>query len=436
MKKNKLFLGLMVSLTTIFGIVGCGTDNISSISSTSSSISSSVESSETGFVDYASSFKYDETSNRVKEIVTVHTYVDGDTTHFNSKVDQKTGILKARYLGIDTPESTGKIQPWGKKASNFTKNKLMNAAEIMIESNDDMWNLDSTSTRYLIWVWYRPTAGADWRLLNLEIMQEGLAAAKNINSTCYSEVMNKAYTQAVTNKLYYYSDDKDPDFPYGSAEVVTLKELRTNIADYNGKKVNFEGLVTRVAGQTAYVESYDAETDFTYGLPVYMGFTSFPIIEKGNILTFVGIVQLYETAGTYQLSGITYIATKPDYKDNIKLISTGNEVIPTEIDGEELNTNGNLLQGTNVTMKNLTVNSIYTTQNGGNNDDAMTLTCVDANKNQVTVRTSILYKDNGDLVTEADLLNKNITISSGIVDMYNDSYQVHLFTYNDLIINE
>ena len=65
MKKNKLFLGLMVSLTTIFGIVGCGTDNISSISSTSSSISSSVESSETGFVDYASSFKYDETSNRV-----------------------------------------------------------------------------------------------------------------------------------------------------------------------------------------------------------------------------------------------------------------------------------------------------------------------------------------------------------------------------------
>lgn len=435
--KKSFLLGLTLSISTLFGLVGCGIENTSSsLSSNSSEVSSSIESSEQGFIDYTSEFKYDETSNRVKEIVTVENYVDGDTTHFKSNVG-KNGVLKARYLGVDTPESTGKIQPWGKKASNFTRSKLESAAQIMIESNDDKWNVDSTAERYLVWVWYRPSTNEDWRLLNLEIMQNGFAAAKNIGSTCYAEIMNKAYSQALTSKLHYYSDEKDPDFPYGDAQNIDLCELRTNIADYNGAKVRVEGLVTRIAGQTAYIESYDLETERSYGLPVYMGYTSYPIIEKGNILSFVGIVQLYETAGTYQLSGLTYISTKPDYKDNIKLISTGNAVVPTEITAEDLTTNGNLLQATNVSIKNLTVNSIYTTDNGGNNDDAMTLTCSDAEGKSVTLRTSVLYKEDGvTLVTESDLLNKNISISTGIVDMYKEAYQIHVFSYSDIIINE
>lgn len=436
---NKRILRILIALASILTISGCATINNSSstseITSSLISVASEETSSEQVFVDYASQFKYDETSNRAREVVTLRTHVDGDTSHFNSTVDS-TGILKARYLAIDTPESTGKVQPWGKAASRFTKEALTNAYQIMIESNDDKWNLDSTASRYLVWVWYRPTEGADWKLLNLEIMQNGLAAAKNIGSTCYSEIMNKAYSQAVAFKLKYYSDEKDPEYPYGNAISIDLRELRTNIEEYKDQKISVDGLVTRIAGQTAYIESYDAETDRTYGLPVYMGYTAFPIIEKGNILTFVGIVQLYETAGTYQLSGLTYIATKPDYKDNIKLISTGNAVVPTEITGSELNSDGELLQATNVTISNLRVNEVYTTDNGGNNDDAMTLTCSDSKGVTTTIRTSVLYDKEGNLITEADVLNKTISITSGIVDKYNGSYQIHLFSYDDLVINE
>ena len=165
MKKNRLFLAALLSLTAL---VSCGGGNNTSVTpSENTSISEELQ-----FIDYASQFKYDENSTRVKEIVTVKNFVDGDTVHFNS-ANGKNGVLKARFLGVDTPESTGKVQNWGKTASNFTKNSLKDAAEIMIESDSDKWEVDSTGERHLVWVWYRPTAGADWKLLNLAITQEG-----------------------------------------------------------------------------------------------------------------------------------------------------------------------------------------------------------------------------------------------------------------------
>ena len=76
-------------------------------------------------VDYAGSIKLDMDTSTAKAEVTVKSYVDGDTTHFNCdpKVNPE-GVLKIRYLAVNTPESTGKIEEWGKKASNFTKGKL------------------------------------------------------------------------------------------------------------------------------------------------------------------------------------------------------------------------------------------------------------------------------------------------------------------------
>ena len=56
------------------------------------------------------------------EQVTLKTPIDGDTAHFY--LQDKSTAIKARFFGIDTPESTGKIQPYGKGASNFTTEKL------------------------------------------------------------------------------------------------------------------------------------------------------------------------------------------------------------------------------------------------------------------------------------------------------------------------
>ena len=58
-------------------------------------------------VDYVSELKLDMSSPTLKQEATVKAYVDGDTTHFYvpSSVSS-TGVLKARYLAINTPEST------------------------------------------------------------------------------------------------------------------------------------------------------------------------------------------------------------------------------------------------------------------------------------------------------------------------------------------
>ena len=66
-------------------------------------------------VDYVATLKFNPNSGRAYTETTVKTFVDGDTTHFNVPSSIVSGgVLKARYLGINTPESTGQIEPWGK----------------------------------------------------------------------------------------------------------------------------------------------------------------------------------------------------------------------------------------------------------------------------------------------------------------------------------
>ena len=55
-------------------------------------------------------------------------------------------------------------------------------------------------------------------------------------------IKKTAIAQAKTEKLYVFSGEKDPTFPYGEAQEVTLRELRTNISEYVGAKVVFEGV--------------------------------------------------------------------------------------------------------------------------------------------------------------------------------------------------
>lgn len=52
---------------------------------------------------------------RVKEVV------DGDTVRV---ILEKGGEEKVRLIGVDTPESTGEVEPFGREASEFTREKL------------------------------------------------------------------------------------------------------------------------------------------------------------------------------------------------------------------------------------------------------------------------------------------------------------------------
>ncbi|MBQ6672510.1 MAG: thermonuclease family protein, partial [Spirochaetales bacterium] len=246
--------------------------------------------------DFASEVKLNMRSETAKQKVTVHAFVDGDTTHFNVPVSiSENGILKARYLAVNTPESTGKIEEWGKKASAFTREKLSHASSIIIESEDANWNPDSTGGRFLVWVWYRNSEDEEYRNLNIEILQNGLAIASSTANNRYGQTAMAALNYAKDQKLNVYSGEKDPDFYYGDAVELTLKELRVNIKEYDGIKVAYEGVITMNDGGSVYMEDYDPETGLYYGISVFYGYNlpgkGLAILSVGNRARIVGTVQ-------------------------------------------------------------------------------------------------------------------------------------------------
>ena len=414
--------------------------------------------------DYVSDLKLDESSSSAKYTAPgiLKQYVDGDTTHFwvpSSIVAD--GILKARYLAVNTPESTGKIEPYGKIASNFThdtlKAALDNGGAILLESDTDdgKWNNDSYG-RMLVWVWYRPSADADWRNLNLELLQKGYAYGSNSGANRYGDTCVAALNQAVEAKLVVQSGLDDETFYYGDAIELNLKQLRTNLKAYEGKKVAFEGTVTMLYSGGSYVEDLDEVSGVVYGIYIYYGTEkTAKVLEilgtPGNRVRVVGTLSDYY--GSWQVSGVQYRMGKPDDPSNLQLISEGNDAYYQKLTVSEFFGNKTvsvwddekednvdkifplceLVLNTTVSMDNLTVVSAYTTNNGGSNDGAISLTCKDAAGNEITVRTNVLYKDDGTLVKQSEFLGQTISVK-GIVDYYSDAnqYQIKVLQYSDI----
>ena len=405
-------------------------------------------------VDYAGLVKLNMNSFTLKQEVTVKTFVDGDTVHFHVPENvMPGGVFKARFLAVNTPESTGKIEEYGKAASKFTREKLENAVSILLESDSATWDADSTGGRYLVWVWYKTTEDQDYRNLNLELLQNGLAVASNTGGNNYGSYAQSALMQARTLKLNVFSGKPDPDFYYGDAVELDLKELRSNVSAYNGQKVAFTGIVTMNANQSCYVEVYDSETDMHYGMSVYYGYglngDGVQILNTGNEVRIVGTVQYYEAGGTWQVSGLSYRSMKPDDPNNIQKLSEGHEPAYVLTDPERF-ANGTvdvvvdetvttlpyakLALSTSLRMENLVVKDVYTTDNeDSSSNGAMTLTC-EVGGITISVRTVVLFDDNGNLVTADAYLGKTIDVR-GILDYFDGTYQIKVFSVNDITIH-
>lgn len=406
------------------------------------------------FIDYAGQLKLDMTSDTLKQEATVKSFVDGDTTHFHVPVDvAENGVLKARYLAINTPESTGKIEEYGKAASKFTKEKLSNATSIIIESDDSTWDIDSTGGRYLVWIWYRTSDSEDYRNLNVEILQNGLAIASSSANNRYGTTCTAAIANAKACKLNIYSGQKDPEFFYGDAIELDLKELRTHLEEYNGSKVAFEGVVTRNNNNGVYVEEYDSDNDMYFGIYVYYGFSlngeGIEILKVGNRVRIVGTVSYYENGGTYQVSGLTYRQMKPNDPGNIQKISEGHEPAYVPVTPEQFATGGvtievgeekrvypftELAMDTSIFMHGLEVVGVYTTTNEDSSSyGAMTFTCKSADGYDITVRTNVLYDEDKNMLT-ADEFEGRIIDVRGLVAFYDGSYQIKVLSAEDLTI--
>ncbi len=421
------------------------------------------------FIDYASQVKFNPNSGRAHAEVEVKSYIDGDTTHFIVTDGTKIGdesYIKARYLSINTPESTGVIEAWGKKASNYTKAQLQKATSIIIESDTAGWDLDSTGGRYLLWVWYKTAEDTEYRNLNLEILQQGLAYGSSVSSNVYGDKALAALNQAKTLKLHVFSKEKDPDYYYGGAVELTLKEIKANCEKYEGKLVKFEAVVAKQVGPTIYVEEYDAENDMYFGMQIFAGY-SYPRMGDfgiGNRVSIVGTLQYYENGGTYQISNLKYKTLDPNWEGGCRIISKGHSASYSELDvgtllggsieldvieeiedenGEVVEVAskksfdyGELAHYSTATVKNLKVVSTYTTNSDTDSDGAITITCVDENGNTIDVRTATQLThevDGVDVdVTAADFPNGTVITVKGVIDSFQGKYQIKVFAYTDI----
>lgn len=389
-------------------------------------------------VDYVADTKLDMSSESLKIEAKVKSYIDGDTTHFYVKESAEfpEGIVKARYLAIDTPESTGRLEEWGKAAAAHTKEKLKTAYAIILESDDSNWNKDNNG-RHLLWIWYKTDENSEWRNLNIEILQSGYAVASNSGQNRYGTTCMAALNQATKEKLYVHSGEKDPSYPYGAATPVTIKELRTNRDAYEGVKVAIEGVVSQDTNGTLYIEQYDEEDGKCYGMQVFYGYnmatSAKRFLKAGNLVYLVGTFQYAEVVNAYQIAGLEYDQMKPGDPSFTHLIEKEQTIPYTEIVnladfmtgkttvtvGEETKemANNELALHTSVTLKGLTVVDTYTTTKETSDDKgAISLTC---EKDGVTIviRTIVLYDENGELVTADRFEGRTIDVI-GIVDAY------------------
>ncbi len=456
--KKKILSFLLLLGVALSSFAGC---NFPGAGNSSSGDSTSTGGGSTEKINYVDQVTLDMNSTATKKMeVTVKMHIDGDTTHFNVpySFDPEDGTLKARYLAVNTPESTGRIEKWGKTASNFTKDKLTNAEKIVIETDGENWEVDSTGDRHLVWVWYKNKGSNVYRNLNIELLQEGYAVGSKALDTRYGDIAVKCISQAKALGLKVHSNDVDPNYFVGAATEVDIKELRINKDKYVGTRVGFEGIISYYSNNGVYIESFDEETQMYYAIYLYYGFNSDldpgyeDILEVGNKVHVVGNFEKNENFG-YQVCNPMYDAFDTDNPDNMRLISTGHEaanhetsaetfngnvtIIPeTEEDSEEEPTPvtykyAELALDTSISMKNLYVTSVWTTQKG-DSKGAMTLTCT-VDGQTVEVRTGVLYDANGELVTQEAFLNKTIDVV-GTVDYYDGNYQIAVFNMASIIV--
>ena len=326
--------------------------------------------------------------------VVVSQYVDGDTTVFRSK--SGGGTYSVRYNGINTPESTYKVEPWGFAASKYTKEQLKAAAKIVLQA-DDLANRTDNNGRYLAWVWLIDANG-DSRLLNLQIVEVALGYSK-ANSSSLADEFSDAVYKVTIDKCRIYGQ-KDPDYDYSTeAKAMSLKKIREDYGNeeqlvkqqYKGTRVVISGVVVRKNGSSScYIQQYDEETDDFYGVYLYGGFSPHGEFAVGNSVVVEGKIGYY--FGSLQITEVSNIKLRAwADKDNPEIDITKKEIT----DNSVINIHNTLLHGSLVTLHNLTVT-------GGTDADAT---------NAFTIRCS--YKDGSKDVRLDVRVDSNILLLDG-----------------------
>lgn len=129
-------------------------------------------------------------------LVNLSKCVDGDTAWFINDNEE----IKARFLAIDTPESTIKIEEYGKEASQYTCSLLEEAKKIEIEYDHNSNKTDKYN-RHLVWVF------VDGELLQEKIIQKGYAEVAYLyDDYKYTNILKEEEIIAKKNKIGLWSE--------------------------------------------------------------------------------------------------------------------------------------------------------------------------------------------------------------------------------------
>lgn len=273
---------------------------------------------------------------------TIAKYTDGDT--FTAYLKKEGSTVVIRFHSVDTPESTGGVEKWGKAASNFVKDQLSKATDIVLEATATPAEKDSYGSRYLGYVWYRTSATEDFKNLNLELVENGFSENKGVDTSKYpyNSYFKEAEANARAIKLRLFSKLDDPLYSDKPLDV-TLKDVLTDPDDataaynplyYNaetdsGAKIRFYACLTELRKSsgsspttTFTAVSYDKETGEKYTIDVYAGYSSSnsTTMKLGHYYRIVGTIQSHY--GNLQISGVTYDKiygeTREDYTHPIQ----------------------------------------------------------------------------------------------------------------------
>lgn len=263
-------------------------------------------------------------------LATLTKTTDGDTANFKLVGGKMVTI---RFYGIDTPESTGSIEKWGKPASMFTAERLESATEIVLEATTTPASHDSYGVRYLGYVWYRTSENEDFKNLNLEVVENGYSANKCLQTDKYKyySYFKEAEDFAKSKSLHIHGKDDDPYFT-NEATDLSVKELVTNMEQYYNLENNSGAKVRITATLTEIEISGDSSKTYTfrateivegeeYSIMIYAGYSTSTVaklLKVGTKYTMTGLVQLHN--GSYQISGLSYVPLQknPDYVAVVK----------------------------------------------------------------------------------------------------------------------
>lgn len=276
--------------------------------------------------------------------------VDGDTI----SVSVGGGSITIRFLGIDTPESTTVVQPWGKAASAFVKEKLQGAYSIVLEAEGER---KDNNNRYLAWVWYKTTETDDYRLLNLEEVELAYTKFTFDSESKYFNAMFSGEKKASKSGERVWGGI-DPDYNYSKeVQQTSLLYLLNNPNKFqSGTKFELTVKLIRTNGNNLYLEdayetSFDKDGEIVSGKGAAYAFSGYKI----SFYSYYNIGDIFTIQCQFQYEG--------DYGTQLTGLQNASRVIANEepeiitLDANELSGGASLEQyyGSVVQVNNLKV---------------------------------------------------------------------------------